>query len=187
MDEYNTKKHTWEYWENISNAMELADAKEAEAFKKNMELFSEFLSNYDKQYQYNKTFLPLFCDSFLEFRKYFSLKFWIVKKILEKVSHTQGITLVIDRYWRCQTGIKTIDNNWVAGEYKEKCTIYDMPNYDWVCTDKMKIECSLLVGTKRYLFHGIVDNILEEECINREITELLAFINVHTKEEKTDD
>lgn len=155
----------WNYWERL---FDLAEKIEEESFKETIELFSKFLVNFDLQYQYNETFLPLFSDEFLLFIKYFRYKFPIVKMIIKGIEEISNIKIMFDKYWKY--------------EYKEKYSICENTDFKQFCSKTMRIECSLLVETKRFLFRKEI-NISKEEEIDNIQEEIAGFIE-NTRGEK---
>lgn len=166
------------YWDDLLQFKKLKEGGKEE-FKKNLELFSKFLRSYDNQYKYNETFLSLFADDFLEFLRYFQLKYPLVKIVKEAITGDERTILLIDRYWKLQCGEDKKDVRY---------SVYENPDFRWVCSRKMTIECSLLVNAKHFLFHNIIDisDDLEENKIAAEKLkeELEEFIKKHTIKEE---
>lgn len=162
-----------EYWNDLLHLGNQIQEEDEKSLKKNVELFSEYLSSYDRQYCYNATFLPLFVDDFVKFLKCFCRKFPVVLVLLSAVEGIAGAKMIIDRYWKCENGFVY--------------SICEVPDYDQVCSEILKVECDLLVQEKRFLFYKeirISENVQQniEDAINLEKA-LKVFIK-NTKEGK---
>lgn len=99
------------------------------------------------------------------------------------VGDTPGIKMVVDRYWqcKCEDEVKHSVNEIPNLKY----SVYENPDFKLVCNNKMRIECSFLVESKRFLFHKEIDineNLKQnEEDIKKLEEEIRAFIKKHKK------
>lgn len=178
----------WQDWEDLYKLSSLVGTDEGDQFKNQLKSFSKFLASYDVQFLYNETYLPLFADNFLEFIKYFCLKYPYVKQFFLVAADLQDVKLIIDRYWYLKKEEGKYEVLGTGVDYRKACAVYDNPRYDWVCRNEMKIECSILLGGKYFLFHSLIpecDNSEKvQKNINNALSELEQFIQYCTNEER---
>ena len=146
-----------------------------EAFKKEINAFSSFLSEANRDYYYNATYLSNYAMEFLHFLEYFYRKIPLVKRLFEVTSSYPNLSLVIDRYWQQES----------VWDDEEKTTFVfykAYPSYKekMVCDDTLLIECSILCETKRYIYHSKIE--IDEEKIKNESHNLKEFLNARTSQ-----
>lgn len=164
----NIKKQWDNYFELGKQAIE--DEMLEEAFKKEIDAFSSFLSEENRDYYYNATYLSNYVTEFICFLKYFYRKYLLVKRLFEGTSHYPNVSLVIDRYWMQET-------RW--DEEKEKISVLykAYPSYKkkTVCDDVLLVECSVLCKTQRFIYHSKIE--IDEETIQKESQKLKEFLD----------
>lgn len=120
-----------------------------EEFKDQIKAFSSFLSETNRDYHYNATYLPNYTEEFLRFLECFCIKYPLVQQIFEMASDYSDVALIIDRYWQ-QEIVWNRDREDIIKTYKVH------PSYErnWVCNEELSVECSVLCETKRFIYHS---------------------------------
>lgn len=140
-----------------------------EAFKKEIDAFSSFLSEGNRDYYYNATYLSNYVTEFICFLKYFYRKYPLVKRLFEVTSHYPNVSLVIDRYWMQES-------LWDDEEkISVSCKVHPSYKKKTVCDDMLLIECSVLCKTQRFIYHSKIE--IDEETIQKESQKLKEFLD----------
>lgn len=168
----NKSKDTWEaYCELYKRLEKIKDAKEL--FENGINCFSMYLGQSNQGYMYNTTYLPEFSEDFLDFLVSFNKKYKIVKKLFEIAEKYQNVTLQIDRYWMLQTF------------EDERYTMTTLTGQNFVCEEKMLVECSVLYNLKRYIFQRNEVIVLGEDNYKKLREEFGKFLKKYSsKKEK---
>lgn len=138
-------------WENYMELGKLVDDEQliSKEFEKQIKAFSFFLSETNRDYHYNATYLPNYTEEFLRFLKCFSTKYPLVKQIFEVASHYPDVTLIIDRYWQ-QESVWNREQEKIYPTHK----VHPSYNKNLVCDAELLVECSVLCETKRFIYHS---------------------------------
>lgn len=144
-----------------------------EEFEKEIKAFSSFLSDTNKDFYYNSTYLPHYSMEFLHFLECFYKKYKLVKRLFQLSSYYSGVSLIIDRYWQQES-------KW--DEEEERIVpinkVYSFSDENTVCDEKLLIECSALCETKRFIYHSKAGIIESEEL--KELKNLKEFLDIKT-------
>lgn len=168
----NKSKDTWEAYCELYNRLEqIKDAKEL--FENGINCFSMYLGQSNQGYLYNTTYLPEFSEDFWEFLVAFNKKYKTVEELFKIAEKYQNVTLQIDRYWMLKS----------SEDERYKLNTLTGPNF--VCEEKMLVECSVLYNLKRYVFQNNEISILEEESYKKLEKEFEEFLKKYSsKKEK---
>ena len=133
-----------------------------EKFKKQIQLFSQYLSYSNKDYLYNETYLSNFCMDFINYIKYIKKKSPIFAKIVNKIvdySEIMDIQLSMDQYWiyHSQKGSLKVNKNIDLNE---------------VCKDKVLIRVMILYNNDRHLFIKEYKLKKQKDFLDKVVTEI---------------
>lgn len=167
-------KKQWENYVELGKQVVEKNISE-EAFNKEINAFSFFLSESNRDFCYNPTYLSSYAMEFLRFLEYFYRKYPLVKRLFEATSGYPNASLVIDRYWQ-QESLWDEEKKIISVFYKA----YPSYKEKMVCDDTLLIECSVLCETKRFIYHSKIE--IYEEKIHRELQNLKEFLNARTSQ-----
>lgn len=158
------------FWENYAKLGKMIVNGELsrEDFGNQIYAFSTFLSEMNHDYHYNGTYLPHYVDEFWAFLECFYRKYPIVKTLFFIASSYSNVSLVIDRYWQQ-------DCTWNNEEEKSKKNWKVCPSYEkrLIFKDELLIECSVLCGTKRFIYQSKIKNDENETLEEQRLREFL--------------
>lgn len=161
-----------ELWENYAEwgRMVIEEELSRKEFRSQIYAFSIFLSETNHDYHYNGTYLPEYVDEFWTFLKCFYRKYLFVKKLFLIASDYPDVSLIIDRYWQQ-------DCIWDNERKEHSISLKACPSHEkgLVCKDKLLIECSILCGTKRFIYQSKIEN--DEKKKLEEVQKLREFLD----------
>lgn len=144
-----------------------------EEFEKQIKAFSSFLSETNRDYHYNATYLPNYTEEFLCFLECFHNKYQWVEQIFEIASHYSDVTLIIDRYWQ-QESVWDREQEEISITHK----VHSSYDRNLVCDAELLVECSVLCATKRFIYHSKTN-------VTTEIQSLLQNLEKFLKEKSS--
>lgn len=163
-------KRTKQYWESLNNFQ-----LNPETFSQEIQIFSQFIADSNPEYHYNKTYLPLYVDSFQQFLDSFKKKYPSVKRMFRLIKQFEGVHLVIDRYWQADTAAEEEEPHNIYCQW----SVYPLQKGNLVCDGELFLECSIVCETKRYLYHKKMS--ISQQELEEAITELEEFLNKYSK------
>nr|WP_308742918.1 hypothetical protein [uncultured Anaerocolumna sp.] len=146
-----------------------------ENFISEINLFSRYLSHSNINYQYNETYLKLFCQDFLEFKQYVAVKNPVFKKIVDMFRGIRcDVRMDIDKFWTYeyfnQRGKKPYDKYSISYGVKET-----------LCTDKIFIKCVLMKDKTKLIFENdypLLNNMrVNEKTLKSILIQIKDFTN----------
>lgn len=163
-------KEQWEKYMDMGEQMSKEELTK-EMLEKQIDTFSSFLSETNSDYYYNATYLPNYVTEFTRFLECFHKKYQCVIQIFVALSSYADVTLTIDRYWQQEIVFDQENKQTLSPIYK----LYPAHERQCVCDDGLLIECSVLCGTKRFIYHSKTG--IEAIEIQQEIQRLKNFLN----------
>lgn len=144
-------KKQWENYKELGKRVSGGKLSKDE-FEKQIDAFSFFLSETNQDYYYNSTYLPQYFEEFWHFLECFSRKYVLVKQLFAVAAEYPYVSLIIDCYWQ-------MESTWNEEKQKIIPTYKVHSSYEkkLVCKDRLLIECSVLCGTKRFIYHSKID------------------------------
>ena len=139
---------------------------EEEAFTSQMSLFSQYLTNSNKDYKYNRTYLTAFCQEFYSFVQYTKVKLPICNQIMLQVPFLDlgkreiQINVSFDGFIEL--------NNYGIYKISEK---FDATSF---CSNHVQIKAVLTVKQKNYLFQKTEENFINNMGADNDRIEELA-------------